>query len=263
VVSAVQVWNPDDWEAFALSLLQSRHGALNVHKIPAAHKGDFGIDYYCTGQIVACQCYAVQEPVDIATRADRQKKKITTDVVKIISNANEVSKLFLGKPIKHWILLAPTHDSKEVNLHCSKKTIEVRQQDHAHLDGSFEIGIHDQRSFAAEAVATGMTELASVVLSVPHPTSEEMGLWEAGSPDLLLNATTKLLKRTGKSGVQDAVAEAVRSFLHCNATLDALRSGSPDLHEKVMSALTGRSRRSAFAGSTVAPRKVASKSCSF
>lgn len=213
MISAVQVWNPDDWEAFALSLLQSRHGALNVHKIPAAHKGDFGIDYYCTEQAAAYQCYAVQEPVDIATRADRQKKKITADVAKIISNANEVAKLFLGRPIKHWILLAPAHDSKDVNLHCSKKTIEVREQAHAHLDGSFEIGVHDQRSFAAEAVAAGMAKLASVVLSVPHPTSEEMGLWEAGSPDLLLNATTKLLKRTGESGVQPAVAEAVRSFL--------------------------------------------------
>jgi hypothetical protein len=126
VVSAVQVWNPDDWETFALCLLQSRHGALNVHKIPATHKGDFGIDYYCTGEAVAYQCYAVREPIDIATRADRQKKKITTDTGKLVSNANEVSKLFLGIPIKHWILLAPVHDSKEVNLHCSSKTLQMR-----------------------------------------------------------------------------------------------------------------------------------------
>ncbi len=126
VVSAVQIWNPDDWEAFALCLLQSRHGALKVHKIPAAHKGDFGIDYYCTAEAVAYQCYAVQEPIDIATRSVRQQKKITTDIGKLLLNLGEVSKLFLGSPIKHWILLAPKHDSKEVNLHCSKKTLEVR-----------------------------------------------------------------------------------------------------------------------------------------
>lgn len=247
-MSAVHVWNPDEWEAFALSLLQSRHGALSVHKIPAAHKGDLGIDYYCTDPAVAYQCYAVQEPVDIAVRADRQKRKITTDVGKLIANANEVSKLFLGNRVRNWILLAPVHDSKEVNLHCSNKTIEVRQNGHAHLDTCFEIGIHDQGSFAPAVVSAGVAELARVVLKVPHPTTEEVGRWEAGSRDLLLNATIKLSKRTGEGEVEEAVAEAVRSFLHCNATLDALRSGSPDLHERVMSAVSGRRRRLALAG---------------
>jgi hypothetical protein len=126
VVTAIQVWNPDDWEALALSLLQSRHGALNVHKIPAAHKGDLGIDYYCTSEAVAYQCYAVVEPIDIATRAERQKKKITADTKKLIKNNAEVKKLFLGKPVKHWRLLVPLHDSKDVNLHCASKTTEIQ-----------------------------------------------------------------------------------------------------------------------------------------
>jgi hypothetical protein len=248
LVDIVQVWNPDDWEMFALSLLQSRHGTLNVHKIPAAHKGDFGIDYYCTAEDVAYQCYAVQEPIDIATRAGRQKKKITKDLGKIVVKADEVSKLFLGKPIKHWILLAPIHDSKEVNLHCSKKTIELRELSCSHLDGHFEVSIHDQKSFAANAVAAGMAALSTVTLNVPHPTPEEMSHWQAGSPNLLANATHKLMKRTGSIGIQEAVAEAVRSFLQGNAILDALRSGSPDLHERVMAAVAIRYRRLNFVG---------------
>jgi hypothetical protein len=213
VVSAVQVWNPDDWEVFALSLLQSRHGPLSVHKIPAAHKGDFGIDYYCTTQAVAYQCYAVQEPIDIATRANRQKKKITIDTGKIISNASDVSKLFMGTPIKHWILLTPLHDSKEVNLHCSKKTLEIRGLNCPHLDGHFEVSIHDQQSFPADAVAAGIAAMTTVTLDVPSPTSAEMMHWQVGSPSLLANATHKLMKRAGPHKIQEAVAEAVRSFL--------------------------------------------------
>lgn len=248
MVSAIQVWNPDDWEVFALSLLQSRHGALDVHKIPAAHKGDFGIDYYCTTPAVAYQCYAPLEPIDIATRADRHKKKITTDTGKIVSNASEVSKLFMGVPIKHWILLTPLHDSKEVNLHCSKKTLEIRKLNCAHLDGHFEVGIHDQKSFPAAAVATGISALTKVTLDVPHPTAQEMTLWQAGSPSLLANATHKLMKRAGPEKIQEVVAEAVRSFLQGNAILDALRSTAPDLHERVIATVTHRSRRLSFAG---------------
>jgi hypothetical protein len=93
-----------------------------------------------------------------------------------------------------------------------------------------------------------MAALTIVALDVPHPTSEEMTSWQAGSPNLLANATHKLMKRTGPAGVQDAVAEAVKSFLQGNAILDALRSSSPDLHEKVITAVANRSRRLSFAG---------------
>src|SRR3546814_19011306 len=72
VVNVVHQWRPDDWESFAQSLLQSRHGVLNLHKVPATHIGDFGIAYYCLADIVISQCYAVEEPSDIAIRPERQ-----------------------------------------------------------------------------------------------------------------------------------------------------------------------------------------------
>jgi hypothetical protein len=248
VVGTIQVWNPDDWEGFALGLLQSRHGAMSVHKIPAAHKGDFGIDYYCSSQAVAYQCYALREPVDIATRADRQKKKITTDIGKLVSNATELSKLFMGVPIKYWILLAPVHDSKEVNLHCAKKALEIRSLKCPHLDSGFEIAIQDQASFAPNAVAAGMSWLGTLTLDVPQPTSDQITQWQAGSPDLLANATCKVMKRVGPKGTHEVVAETVRCFLQGNALLDSLRSNAPDLHEKIIGAVAIRSSRLSFAG---------------
>ena len=66
--------------------------------------------------------------------------------------------------------------------------------------------------------------------------------------NLLVNATEKLRKRAAPDKLDDVVGEAVKSFLQGNALLDALRSGSPDLHEKVMSAVRSRARRLAFAG---------------
>ena len=248
MISAVQVWSPDDWENFALGLLQTRHGALRVNKIPAAHKGDLGVDFYCIEQAVAYQCYAVQEPVDILTRADRQKKKITTDLNKIVSKPDEIAKLFLGKPVKHWVLLTPLHDTKDLNLHCSKKTLEVRAAKCKHLDDSFEVTIHDQTSFPGSAVTAGMASLATVQLSIPEPTNEEMRQWSVGSPNLLANATHKLAKRAGSADVQESVADIVRSFLQGNALLDALRFGAPDLHEKVTAGLAARARRLKLAG---------------
>ncbi|MCT8999943.1 hypothetical protein [Chelativorans intermedius] len=246
--SAVQVWNPDDWELFALSLLQARHGPLHVQKIPAAHKGDYGIDYYCTKDSVAYQCYAVEEPIDIATRAERQKKKITADLGKLVTNCIPVGKLFHGIPIRHWVLVAPLHDSKEVNLHCAKKTEDLRNACCAALDPAIEVVIQDVSSFPNDSVAAGISALSTVTLSVPTPSQTELDSWAAGSTNLLSNATQKLKKRAGPDQLDDFVSEAVRSFLQGNGLLDALRSSSPELHEKVMSAVNSRARRLQFAG---------------
>lgn len=248
MLSAVQVWNPDDWELFAQTLLHGRHGPLHVQKIPAAHKGDYGIDYYCTKDAVAYQCYAVEEPIDIVVRAERQKKKITTDLGKLIKNHVEIGKLFHGVPIRHWVLMAPLHDSKDVNLHCAKKTKDLRDTGIPAFDATVEVIIQDPSNFPNDAVALGMSALSKVTLSIPTPSQSELATWAAGSSDLLANATGKLQKRAPPDKLDDVVSEAVRSFLQGNALLDALRSGSPDLHENVMSAVRSRARRLEFAG---------------
>jgi hypothetical protein len=85
-------------------------------------------------------------------------------------------------------------------------------------------------------------------LSIPHQTQEQMEQWQVGSPDLLANATQKLLKRTDAKGIHDVVAEATKCFLHGKSILDALRSGSPELHERIIGAITIRSRRLGLAG---------------
>lgn len=248
MVSAVQVWNPDDWELLCQVLLQQRHGHLNVHKIPAAHKGDYGIDYYCTKELVVYQCYAVEEPVDITVRADRQKKKITVDLRTFQKNHQEIAKLFLNIPVKHWILLVPKHDSKDVNIHCAKKTEDLRGANCPCVDPEFEVSIQDFDAFPGADVAKGLSALKSVTLSVSPPSQSELATWKAGSADLLANASGKLKKRVLPIDLEHTVSETVSSFLHGNAVLDALRSGSPELHEKVMAVVNSRGRLLAFAG---------------
>lgn len=254
MVSAIHQWNPDDWEEFAQSLLQGRHGVLNLHKIPAGHVGDFGIDYYCTYDQVVYQCYAVQEPVDVAVRADRQKTKITTDLKKLVDGATDVSKLMLGKPVKKWVLLVPNHDSKNVNLHCAKKTADLRKKSLPLLDPDFEVCVHDQGHFPGKALQDAMSALANLSLTVNTPTQEELKSWEAGSADLLANATIKLAKRVVGADVGTAVAQGVEAFLKGNALIDSLRSNAPDLHEKVAAAIQYRAQLLNFAGPQGGPR---------
>ncbi|WP_259666027.1 hypothetical protein [Rhizobium lentis] len=242
------IWNPDDWEIFALGLLRCRHGALNIHKVPAKDQGDLGIDYYCNRDSVAYQCYAVEEPVGVAQRAKKQKDKITKDLGKLQKNHKIVSTLFLGVPIKRWVLLSPLHDSKDVNVHCSKKTIELRAKCLPYLDPDFEVLIHDQAFFGADALTLNIALLSVIKLKIPEPTDPQISSWEAGSQNLLSNARTKLAKRTTAEKLQAAVSDAARFHLQCAALMDALRSEAPDLHDKLSTAIASRRRQLEFAG---------------
>src|SRR3546814_6041895 len=62
-----------------------------------------------------------------------------------------------------------------------------------------------------------MSDMASLSLSVDTPSQEELANWEAGSPDLLANATVKLAKRVEGANLDTAVAQGVEAFLRGNA----------------------------------------------
>lgn len=248
VANLVHQWGPDDWEEFSHSLLQSRHGVLNIHKVPANHSGDLGIDYYCLTELVIYQCYAPEEPLDTAVRAERQKNKMTDDLRKLFKGAAEVSKLMLGKKLKSWVLLVPNHDSKDLNFHCAKKTADLRKWGLPLLDDKFEVCIQDQTHFPGKAVQDAMAGLTNLSLSVAAPSKEDLENWEAGSADLVANATVKLGKRASGPALGEVVAHGIEAFLRGNGLIDALRDNAPDMHEKVAAAIQVRARTLSFAG---------------
>ena len=70
-----EIWDGNDWEAHVLRLLQDQYGAHNFQKVPAKHKGDCGLDYFCLDKLVVYQCYAIVEPVDVAARQPSRNRK--------------------------------------------------------------------------------------------------------------------------------------------------------------------------------------------
>ena len=248
MLDAIPIWSPEDWEIFSFGLLQERHGALNLHKIPAKHKGDLGIDYYCTKELVAYQCYSVEEPIGVADRAGKQNAKITRDLLKLTKNADAVQQLFLGSPIKNWILLVPLHDSKDVNLHCSKKTVDLRNASHNCLDRTFEVGVQDQDAFPANVLTKSLASLSKINFSIPIPTQDDIAKWSEGAPTLLNNAMTKFAKRASGDELQELVDASINWFLEGSALLEVLRTSLPDLHDGVLNAIASRTRKLQLAG---------------
>ena len=209
-------WDPHDWELHVYGLLQDRHGPLNVHKVPDRHKGDHGLDYYSLEDQVSYQCYAVQEPCEVADRAEKQKAKITTDLKKFCTNRTELSKLFGAVQLTRWVLVVPLHDSSQLNAHTTAKTAEVKALSLPYIASNFEVMIQDLESFDSTSRAVRAILRRSISLPVQPASPEQIEQWSEASESLVTTLTSKLGKRIGTDGekLSQSVGEAVEGFLN-------------------------------------------------
>lgn len=241
-----EFWDPNEWEGHVFGLLQDRHGPLNVMKIPARHKGDFGLDYYCLSDQAVYQCYAVQEPCDVASRAEKQKAKITIDLKKFISKKAELAALFADVRIKRWILVVPLHDSAQVNMHLASKTVEVRKLKLLYVADDFEALAHDLDSFDASSREYRVLRRRTISIPSQPATQQAIEEWAQSSNPLVTNLARKLSKRVcteGAADIDDAVREAIGWFLERENAFETLRNNLPQLHEELVGLISRHTTR--------------------
>lgn len=244
MAAEIEAWDGHEWEAHLLRLLHDQYGAENVQKVPAKHKGDCGLDYFCLEKRVVYQCYAVEEPVDVATRSAKQKSKITTDIGKFCDPAKGAAQIFAGYKIKRWILAVPLHDSREVVEHAMKKTADVIAKNLAYVDPEFQILVHDRADFD-EASWKRRAQLRNRIRPiVPPPTREEVVAAASGDQNLTENLRRKLQVRFDELGaLEDAVDDALRISLESQVAVEALRKIAPEAYEDVTRLTSQRLRR--------------------
>lgn len=238
------IWDGDEWEGHVLHLLQAEHGAHNVQKVPAKHLGDCGLDFICLKHQLVYQCYAVQGPVDVAVRADKQKSKITTDIKKFSDLNGGAAAILKDQTIKRWILAVPLHDSKAVVEHAIKKAAEVRAKNLPYVDVDFQIIIQDRETFDADTWNHRMLLRRRIRPAVLEPTDDEIAVVSDGDQTLADNLRTKMAKRVSDPGeLEDVVDDLLRVFVHSENAKDALRYMAPDAYEDVVRLISERLRR--------------------
>jgi hypothetical protein len=240
----IEAWDGDEWEGHVLRLLQDQYGAENVQKVPAKHKGDCGLDYFCLEKRVVYQCYAVEEPVDVSTRATKQKTKITTDVGKFCDPAKGAAEMFDKYQIKRWILTVPRHDSKEVVQHAMKKTAEVIAKKLVYIAPDFQILVHDRDDFDDPSWGRCAGQRKRIKPLISPPTEEQVAAVVSGDQNLTDNLRRKLKKRFEDiDSLDDAVDDALRLSVESQNTVEALRTIAPNAYEEVTRLTAERLRR--------------------
>ena len=247
IVGSDELWDPNEWEAFVYGLLQDRHGPLNVQRMPARHRGDHGIDYYCLADGAVYQCYCVEEPCDVATRASNQIRKATDDLKKLCSDSTTLKELFAIHPVRRWVLVVPLHDSSTVNQHLANKTVEVLVTNLPYIDPAFEAHVQDLKAFAASSIQERQRQAAQITIPTRVPTAFEITDWTESQNELVQNLIRKLKKRIPVDSADDA-DRVIGWFLERENLLDDLRSNASQLSETIRQVLNRHTTRLEFAG---------------
>lgn len=140
-------FNGDKWEKFCQRCLKIRYREIGYQSVPAAFKGDLGIEGYTRNGLVF-QCYCPEEDYD--KLYDHHRDKITKDMKKLITYEKQLKKLLNGIKIKKWIFLTPIYRDRRILNHCNKKKNEFRKKEKEHLHKEFDVLIQDIDYFLEE-----------------------------------------------------------------------------------------------------------------
>jgi hypothetical protein len=244
-------WDPRDWQSFALQLIRERHGAVNVQRVPDAHRGDSGLEAYSFDGCLY-QCYAPKFPLPIAERARKTRAKLNADVSKLIANAETIEGWLGAVTVSRWILLVPLFDSKEPITTCTDLTEKVLSRGLAFVRFDFRVCVCDQSDFSTELEQLRRKAALRTCLSPTVTTTEELQTWQDQHVDHVQTMTEKLERgfpHTPKPQITRKVEQYVAWHLQRDNVLDQLRRDIPDLWDQVQATTSNAEKKLETLGS--------------
>lgn len=238
-----RAWKGDEWQEFALQLVQRRHGPQNVQIVPDSVCGDAGIEFFTTSGCVY-QCYAPEEVSDVKKAASAMKAKASRDLPKLEKNKDTLAALLCGIAVSRWILLCPFLDNKEVVADIRKRGLALKSVGLPFLAHDFEALCHSQDDFAGELEQLRSLSLGPSV-SIDIPSASDVSVASATSIGSRIDQ--KLARAYGgdASAVQigrrrDAY---VKAHLYRENALDELRQNHSVLWERAFQSLEAEETR--------------------
>jgi len=241
-------WDPIDWQNYALRLVQARHGAQNVQRVPDRVQGDAGIEFFALDGCVY-QCYAPEECSDTGKAASGMKRKAARDVPKLHKNRDVLVEIFASLKITRWILLCPFLDDKSVVACVRAEGEEVKTLGLPFLDPAFEALVHSQVDFQNEI---DQLKKRPIVVSVGVVSDKAIQPQRQPSSGALDDILTSKLGRAFPSISADGLETKKQSFINAHAArenvLNRLQIDHPILWETAIECITAEEQRLELTG---------------
>lgn len=237
-----RLWDGDEWQRFALQIVQRRHGAHNVQAVPDRVRGDAGIEFYSLDGC-AYQCYAPQSDSDTAKAAGAMKQKAGRDLPKLKAYESELDKILGSVRVGRWILLCPFLDDKQVVAYVRDAGERLKQQGTVVLGPNFEALVHSQEDFQPE-----IASLDRVPMLLPAPASAAAVEVGGELEERLLQKLARAFPGVGPADLDRRRRNFLSAYTERENLLTDLRVKHPQLWELADAGIRSEERRLELVG---------------
>lgn len=225
----------DEWEYWVTEFYRLRYQNQGFQEVPAAYKGDGGIEGYTKTGIVY-QCYCPNKSYSDDELWVHQRDKVTKDINKLIKNGEILLKIGVGTPIKQWDFVIPQYKDKRILEHCKKKKDEVIAKSLEYIDKSFDIIIKVAEDFKPEIYK--LAYLNSDKIDITLKEFEEIDLENCDS-EKIKNIERKIAKimdpNTNTKEYKQLVEIMTKKYAEGIEIINNIKSVIPPLYETIIS----------------------------
>ena len=231
----------DAWENLCNSCYRMHYDKEHYTEIPAAYKGDAGIEGFVT------QCYAPSKSLSDNELYNHLRNKMTTDIGKLQKKAYHDRLKALGVPLIHeWHFVVPYYKDSRIIEHAESKRQEIlaakkaTPQNYDHIADDFRILIKCADNFRVEITRIIRNTLTDVKLNfaILHTATPD---WENCSSEKVENIKRKVkaimgvIDESNRADYEDVVNTYVQSYIRGIEILQKLRTSFAEVYEDIFS----------------------------
>jgi hypothetical protein len=227
----------DKWERICKICFLLKYDSEQYVPIVAS-PGDYGIEGF-TKSGKAFQCYCPNQHYTSDELYEKQRDKITQDLLKLKLNEGEIKKRIGETRIFVWYFITPQYRKNDIVAHCVKKEKEVRAWKLSIIDNAKFNVIPQDIDFLHPHLTTALTGSGTKLnVASDDPTESEVFQYKSDAGYLVTNAKSKHEKRLqnnrgSKASAVDKFTHAtISDFLKGSAIIERFKTLVPDQYER-------------------------------
>lgn len=236
----------DSWENLCNACYRMHYENDHYTEIPAAYKGDAGIEGFTTTGVVT-QCYAPEKDFSDNELHDHLRNKMTADINKLKKPEYRERLEKLGvPPIHEWHFVIPYYKDSRIIEHAESKRKEIlgakksSPANYAHIADDFQILIKCAENYRVEITRIIRTTLTDVklnlaILHTPVPDWDKCESTKVENIKRKVRAIMGTVDDTNRSDYEDVVNMYIQAYMSGIDILRTLRVSYTEVYEDVLS----------------------------
>ena len=234
----------DSWESLCNSCYRMRYESEHYTEIPAAYKGDAGIEGFTTTGVVT-QCYAPEKNFTDNELYEHLRDKMTTDIGKLKKSDYRVRLENLGVPeIREWHFVIPFYNDSRIIQHAETKRKEILDlkeaspDEYKHISSDFRILIKCAENYRVEITRIIRTTLTDVklnfaILHTPVPNWDDCDSSKVENIKRKVKAIMGNVDDNNREDYEDVVNMYIQAYIKGLDILRTLRVSYTEVYEDI------------------------------